>query len=77
MATFFIDNHGCAKNQTDGELLCGYLEKAGFTYTENADLADFILINSCGFIESAKKESIDAVYSVKANYPKAKIILAG
>lgn len=77
MATFFIDNHGCAKNQTDGELLCGYLEKAGFAYTENADLADFIIINSCGFIQSAKKESIDAVYSVKANYPRAKIILAG
>lgn len=77
MATFFIDHHGCAKNQTDGELLCGFLEKAGFELTENAELADFIIINSCGFIQSAKKESIDAVYSVKANYPKAKIILAG
>ena len=77
MATFFIDNHGCAKNQTDAELLCGYLEKAAFELTDNPDTADFIIINSCGFIESAKKESIDAVYSVKANYPNAKIILAG
>ena len=77
MASFFIDHHGCAKNQTDGELLCGYLEKAGFELTEDADKADFIIINSCGFIESAKKESIDAVYSIRANYPNAKIILAG
>ena len=77
MATFFIDNHGCAKNQTDAELLCGYLEKENFKLTDNPDIADFIIINSCGFIESAKKESIDAVYSVRANYPKAKIILAG
>ena len=77
MASFFIDQHGCAKNQTDGELLCAYLEKAGFKYTENPQKANFIIINSCGFIESAKKESINAVYSIKAAYPDAKIILAG
>ena len=77
MATFFIDQHGCAKNQTDGELLCAYLENAGFKFTENPQKASFIIINSCGFIESAKKESINAVYSIKASYPGAKIILAG
>lgn len=77
MATFFIDNHGCAKNQTDGELICGFLEQAGFTLSDSPDTSDFIIINSCGFIEAAKKESIEAVYSVKANYPEAKIILAG
>lgn len=77
MTKFFIDQHGCAKNQTDGELIAGYLIKDGFELTLNADDADFIIINSCGFIESAKKESIDAIYSVKANYPNAKIILAG
>ena len=77
MASFFIDQHGCAKNQTDGELLCSYLEKAGFKYTDNPEKANFIIINSCGFIQSAKKESIDAVYNIKAAYPKTKIILAG
>ena len=77
MASFFIDQHGCAKNQTDGELLCSYLEKAGFKYTENPEKANFIIINSCGFIQSAKKESIDAVYSIKTAYPQAKIIMAG
>lgn len=77
MTKFFVDQHGCAKNQTDGELIAGYLIKDGFELTQNADDADFIIINSCGFIESAKKESIDAIYSVKANYPNAKIILAG
>ena len=77
MATFFIDQHGCAKNQTDGELLSTYLEKSGFKFTENPGQADFIIINSCGFIQSAKKESIDAVYTAKKSFPKAKIILAG
>ena len=77
MAKFFIDQHGCAKNQTDGELIAGFLQKSGLEYTDKAQDADFIIINSCGFIESAKKESINAVYSIRAMYPKAKIILAG
>ena len=74
---FFIDQHGCAKNQTDGELIAGFLTKKGFEFTLNAEEAAFILVNSCGFINSAKKESIDAVYSIKKNYPEAKVILTG
>ncbi len=77
MTKFFIDHHGCAKNQTDGELLVGYLSKNGFELTQNAEEAAFIIVNSCGFIESAKKESIDAVYSIHNSYPNAKIILTG
>ena len=77
MTKFFIDQHGCAKNQTDGELIVGYLSKLGYELTDKADEAAFIIVNSCGFIESAKKESIDAVYSIKNNYPNAKIILTG
>ncbi|MCR4735955.1 MAG: 30S ribosomal protein S12 methylthiotransferase RimO [Treponema sp.] len=72
-----MDNHGCAKNQTDGELLLAFLSQKGYELTLDADQADFIIINTCGFIESAKKESIEAVYSVKAAYPDAKIILTG
>ena len=77
MTKFFIDQHGCAKNQTDGELIVGYLVKEGFSYTQDPDQADFIIVNSCGFIASAKKESIDAVYSIKNQYPNAKIIMTG
>ncbi len=77
MAKFFIDQHGCAKNQTDGELITGFLKEAGLEYSDQASEADFIIVNSCGFIESAKKESINAVYSIRQNYPSAKIILAG
>lgn len=74
---FFIDQHGCAKNQTDGELIAGFLIKKGFELTLKADEADFILVNSCGFIQSAKKESIDAIYDIKKAYPDAKLILTG
>ncbi|MCQ2591603.1 MAG: 30S ribosomal protein S12 methylthiotransferase RimO [Treponema sp.] len=74
---FYIDQHGCAKNQTDGEIIAGFLQDEGFVFTKNPAEADFIFINSCGFIESAKKESIDSIYAVKAAYPNAKIILTG
>ena len=74
---FYIDQHGCAKNQTDGELIVGFLIKAGFEHTLDYTQADFVIINSCGFIESAKKESIDAIYNVKSSCPEAKIILTG
>lgn len=77
MTKFFIDQHGCAKNQTDGELISSFLESEGFLQTFNAAEAEFIIVNSCGFIQSAKKESIDSIYSIKSNYPEAKIILAG
>ena len=77
LTSFFIDQHGCAKNQTDAELIIGYLSENGFSHTFDADSADFILINSCGFIESAKKESIDSIYQIKNTYPNAKVILTG
>ncbi len=77
MTKFFIDQHGCAKNQVDGELLISHLVEGKFQQVFNPADADLIIINSCGFIESAKKESLDAVYAARKNYPNAKIILAG
>ncbi len=74
---FFLDQHGCAKNQVDAELLIGVLQKTGWTKTDVPEDASLIIINSCGFIESAKKESIDAVITARAAYPEAKIVLAG
>lgn len=75
--TFFIDQHGCAKNQVDGELICTRLTECGYEQIFDAEKADIIIINSCGFIESAKKESLDAVYEARKQNPAAKILLAG
>lgn len=74
---FFIDQHGCAKNQVDGELMISLLKKKDWEQTFEPAEADLIIVNSCGFIESAKKESINAVMSAREMYPKAKILLAG
>lgn len=77
MTKFFLDQHGCAKNQVDGELIIARLTKKGLVQVFDASQADLIVVNSCGFIESAKKESLDAVISAKNAYPKAKLLLAG
>lgn len=74
---FFLDQHGCAKNQVDGELLISNLIEAGWQEADSAEAADLILINSCGFIESAKKESLDALLGARKKFPEKKIILAG
>ena len=74
---FFLDQHGCAKNQVDGELIIGHLRAKGWERTEDPDRADLIIVNSCGFIESAKTESIDAVMTAHSAHPRAKVLLAG
>lgn len=74
---FYLDEHGCAKNQVDGEEIAVRLESSGWSWADSADEADVIIVNSCGFIDDAKKESLDAVIGWKASYPGKKVILAG
>ncbi len=52
---------GCPKNQVDAELMLSKLENAGFEIVDVAYEADIVIINTCGFIEDAKKESIDNI----------------
>ena len=75
--TFFLDQHGCAKNQVDGELLMSRLQAMGLERVDDAADAELIIINSCGFIESAKQESLASLMDARSAYPEAKILLAG
>ena len=52
---------GCAKNQVDGEMLMASLKAAGYELSDDAALADVAIVNTCGFIASAQKESIDEI----------------
>lgn len=52
---------GCAKNQVDGELLMAKLKAAGYELVDDVAMADVAIVNTCGFIESAKKESIEEI----------------
>jgi ribosomal protein S12 methylthiotransferase RimO len=59
--TVAIVTMGCARNEVDSEELAGRLAAEGWTLVENADDAEVAVVNTCGFIESAKKDSVDAL----------------
>ncbi len=52
---------GCPKNQMDAELMLGKLQEAGIEITPDSGLADVVIVNTCGFIEDAKREAIDNI----------------
>jgi len=53
---------GCSKNLVDTEVLRGQLKYRNFTFTEKPENADLIILNTCGFINDAKSESIQAIF---------------
>ena len=55
---------GCAKNRVDGENILGLLDHDKYQIVNNVEDADIIFINTCGFIEKSKKESIDTIFDV-------------
>ncbi len=59
--TVGIISLGCAKNRVDAEMMLDTLRKAGYKIIDDPALADVAIINTCGFIESAKQESIDEI----------------
>lgn len=54
-------NLGCSKNQVDSEIMLGSLTAKGFELTADPESAEVVIINTCGFIEEAKQESINAI----------------
>jgi ribosomal protein S12 methylthiotransferase len=71
---------GCPKNLVDSELMLGALGAAGYGLTLDPAEADVLVINTCAFIEAAKKESIDAILEaseLKAARPGRRLVVAG
>ena len=52
---------GCPKNLVDSEVILGRLGAEGFVVSQQPETSDILMVNTCGFIESAKEESIDAI----------------
>lgn len=52
---------GCDKNRVDSEVMLTYLKNAGYKFTSDASKADILIVNTCGFIENARSESMDAI----------------
>ena len=71
---------GCPKNLVDSEVMMGQLKAAGYEITNTEADADVLVVNTCGFIESAKQESIDAILDathLKAAGKAQRVVVAG
>lgn len=71
---------GCARNRADSEVMLGSLMSDDWTITEEADGADTVVINTCGFIEAAKAESVQTILEaaeLKKQNPNLKVVVAG
>lgn len=69
---------GCSKNQVDSEMILGFFKQNNFNIVNNPEEADVIIVNTCGFIESAKVEAIDTLLEM-ADYKengKCKALIA-
>lgn len=67
---------GCAKNLVDAEVMLGHLRQAGMVLVPQTNEADVIIVNTCAFIDAAKKESIETILHLRQT-SGAKIIVAG
>jgi ribosomal protein S12 methylthiotransferase len=71
---------GCPKNLVDSEVMLGTLSRQGYSITAQKEEADVIVVNTCGFIDTAKKESIDTILEMaelKTNGNCKKLVVAG
>ena len=80
MSTVGVISLGCSKNQVDTERMLGILTAAGHEITNTPAEADVLIVNTCGFIESAKQESINAILEM-AQYKRggkcARLVVTG
>ena len=78
-SVFFV-TLGCPKNEVDGQIWLSNLSKSGFKIVDNPDEADFLFVNTCAFIEDARKEStemIEAMGNIKMKSGDKKIFIVG
>jgi ribosomal protein S12 methylthiotransferase len=71
---------GCPKNRVDTEVMLGVSDRAGYSLVADPENADVIVVNTCGFVESAKQESIDTILELadyKDNGRCKKLVVAG
>ncbi|MGO9309304.1 MAG: 30S ribosomal protein S12 methylthiotransferase RimO [Spirochaetia bacterium] len=74
---FHVESLGCAKNQVDSERMIAALLGAGWRLAAAPEEADVLIVNTCGFISSAKKESIETSLELKERYPGKKVVMVG
>src|SRR5947209_3993276 len=76
--TVFTVTLGCPKNQVDAEGMTHMLRASGYDMAESADEADFLVLNTCGFIASARAESVETALGLASQKREGQhLIVAG
>ena len=73
--TIAISHLGCEKNRIDSEHMLGLLAKAGYPVDNDEELADYVIVNTCSFIQAAREESVRTL--VELAEANKKIIISG
>jgi ribosomal protein S12 methylthiotransferase len=71
---------GCPKNRVDSEVMLGVAERAGYAHVDDAARAEVIVVNTCGFIDAAKQESIETILALSGHKQGGlcrKLVVAG
>jgi len=75
---FYIETLGCPKNDVDSDKLIGALLADGMEATDDAALADLVVVNTCAFIDEARRESIDTILALDGRRPKgSRLVVTG
>jgi len=78
VSRFFIETLGCPKNQVDSDKLVGSLLSDGMEATDNPESADLVVVNTCAFIDAARRESIDTVLALDERRPDgSRLVVTG
>ena len=77
LPSVYIHTLGCPKNDVDSRSLARSLSAAGVALVDDPAGATFILINTCGFIQDAKEESIGAILDACTNYGGDRVVVEG
>jgi len=75
---FYVETLGCPKNQVDSDKLIGTLLADGMLATDSAEDADLVVVNTCAFIDEARRESIDTILSLDEQRKKSsRLVVTG
>ncbi len=74
--TFYLVSLGCAKNSVDSDSMAELLQRDGYTAVENPSRAEILIVNTCGFIQQARQESLDVLTELAAEKKNDQLLIA-
>ena len=75
---FYVETLGCPKNDVDSDKLVGALLADGMVATDDPTVADLVVVNTCAFIEDARRESIDTILALDEQRPdESRLVVTG